>query len=255
MTIFPELKHELLAAARREVPAPAGHSWPRWVTRWRLRPPILGLGAALLVAAGAAAAVTQVARDENPPSTPIAQLRTPAARPDAPAGAQTALFSVFRRPRQPDDALPDSAARSLNGPAQSVTHGENTDLSRRLHHPDRAVWLTVGADTVCYVARVTDGEPGGDTAGGCQPTAAAAQGLLQGYETGGARLAGKAIVTGILPDGIDRVTITYADTSTQTIPVIDNVYAFTTTQAARISFTDAHGTTHTLPGAIDPRPR
>jgi hypothetical protein len=43
--------------------------------------------------------------------------------------------------------------------------------------------------------------------------------------------------------------------STQTIPVIDNVYAFTTTQPARISYTDAHGTTHTLPGAIDPRPR
>ncbi|MCW3047638.1 MAG: hypothetical protein JWO74_1922 [Solirubrobacterales bacterium] len=41
----------------------------------------------------------------------------------------------------------------------------------------------------------------------------------------------------------------------KTIPVIDNVYAFTTTQPARISYTDAHGTTHTLRGAIDPGPR
>jgi hypothetical protein len=252
MTIVPGLKQELLAAARREVPSPAARSWPRWVTRRRVRPPILALAAALVVAAGAAAAVTRLAPDDRPPGTPASQLRTPAPRPGAPASAQTALFSVLLRPRQHDDALPDSVTRTLSGPAQSATHGESPDLSRRLHHPDRAVWLTVGADTVCYLVKVTDGEPGGDTAGGCQPTAAAAQGLLQGYETGGARFAGKAVVTGILPDGIPQVTVTYADGSTQSVPVIDNVYAFTTDQTARVSFTDAQGTRHTLPAAIVP---
>jgi hypothetical protein len=248
MTIAPEIKHELLAAAHRP-PAPARGRLVRFarVGRWPRRPAAMAIGLALLMAAGAGATISQLG-----PEPDQRQLRQAASRPSDATTGQKQLFSVLTRPRQADDELPASAVKTLNGAAGSVTHGENPDLARRLHHPDRAVWLTVGTGTFCFVAKPQDEEEGG-TIGGCQPASTAAQYGLLGYQTGGARLAGKAVVTGIVPDGVSTVTLTLDDGNTQNLQVIDNVYAFITDRPVKLSFVDADGATHVLPSKVEPR--
>jgi hypothetical protein len=46
-------------------------------------------------------------------------------------------------------------------------------------------------------------------------------------------------VTGIVPDGPSHVQLRYADRTTETVPVTDGVYEFTTDQPASISYTSS----------------
>jgi hypothetical protein len=205
----------------------------------RMRAPLFVLaGAAVTATVGALVA----GASENPQPDPDARaLRTPAQRVTEVAAGQKASFGVFRRARTSDDALPSSVVKTMSNAADQL-HGENAALSRRARIPGKRIWLSVGEGTICrfQAVSVTDVD---ET---CQPTSGALAGRLVGWQDGGSIPKGEAAVSGVVPDGVTSVAVSYADGRTQQVAVVDNVYAFTATGSPTIRFTDSQGGEHSV---------
>jgi hypothetical protein len=111
------------------------------------------------------------------------------------------------------------------------------------------LWVVPGAAGACVMMQIyyatgpfAGRRPGG---GGCNTTAGVLQNGLVGFRQ---NPDGTTFVHGIVPDGNDDVTVTFADRSQQAVPVTSNVVAATfPTGPMTVSFLNANGVTVSLP--------
>jgi hypothetical protein len=238
MTVFPELQHELVQAARRH------HG--RAARIWRGARPVLvavactAIAAALVVLAGRDAPL-----DERPaPATPA-------------PGAIEHAYGVLQRPPTAADTLPDPRAFERD----FLLKGEAVDPARvRLAAED-------GSFRVFLVAAPLDGRPAlctvivaGDTAhrGACAvpgkpisagpetPTlnGAGVQGFM--YRADDGQPGALVLVTA---DGIDHVTLTFPGGRRQPLAVQDNVAIHTplTRAPTGVEWSTPDGAEHSAP--------
>jgi hypothetical protein len=185
--------------------APA-HRRPRWRSR---NAAILALG---LTASGTAVAVAATTVFSGGGPVSIGQYeagrRAPLATVVPPA--QAAAFAILRRPAGAADAVPPSLL-----PAQLVgVYGADATLARRIGGSSAALaaWVVPGNGSLCLVA---------DSGSVCGPDAALiTHGLYM--ESGGAGTPGTQSVVGLVPDGVDAVTLTLADGSRRLVDVVAN---------------------------------
>lgn len=152
---------------------------------------------------------------------------TPSKPPAAPAGAAVATtvpqadaqaLSVLARPRTAADAIPAGIA-----PTFSAASGANVELSRKVETPDGPVWLVPGTGSLCLVTR------GGAV---CGAAASAAEGRLAQEESveGAAPVKISEVesapkeVSGVVPNGVETVTVHLLSGGTSTLTVHENVY-------------------------------
>jgi hypothetical protein len=167
----------------------------------------VGISAILLLVFGAVGAVAD--RDENnPPSAQPTQVSTiePAAK-DA--------VGLLEESRGPGDALPDEFEARMD---EKSDFGLNPDLSRRaIGNLTSSVYVVPARSHVC--ASLTDSQ--GVTVS-CPSTEDVAEGkagpATVAFETGG------VAIFGIVPDGVDSVTVQTATSDSVDVPIEDNAY-------------------------------
>jgi hypothetical protein len=162
--------------------------------------------------------------------------------------AVAADFAILRRPQMPGDAIASAPASAVAVAAPSVgvsaqvgvtssgvalmPAGVSLRLARSVAVPTSSlsagrVWVLPGNGALCL--RVVD--PGGGDAVACQTTDNAQAGMLVGSLQPTLSGSGGAFVYGLAPDGVNQVTVTGANGSSQTVAVNDNVYATTISSA------------------------
>ena len=160
------------------------------------RGPILRL-AAVLAASASLAGVAVAAETDGPPAPdPAVPERNDAAMITAVDRDQLATLGVLRRDAEPDDAIPDGARRQTeqgSGPGL----GANPDLARRaLRTPlGEALYVVPARGWVCLTS----------TAGvvACTPT----DRIADGYAVGLRPVPSGYRLSGLVPDGVDRVEV------------------------------------------------
>lgn len=193
----------------------------------RIRRGVLIVSAIAVVIAGSATAVALSGSGSSPvprgaaPSTVQATSSdsgsassSAAAQPSSVPAAVAARFGVLRRAATAQD--------TLTGPGASVVadQGGNVSLARRVVGGASPHWLVPASDgNVCAVASTG--------ATGCQTAASiASEGTIGSTECGPGVPADKMVVWGVVPDGVDTVTLTSKQGSTQ-VPVSDNGWTTT----------------------------
>jgi hypothetical protein len=179
------------------------------------------LVAGAVLAGGATAAYRLIGDSDRdiPPRAERPQAQTPSPRMER-------NLSIIDRPREPDDALPPRGRSLLSKDANEPDYdGANPALSRRARVAVDGVgfWVVPGNDTVCIVAST-----GSAAAGGCAPTRIVLQGTFA-RSSGGTGFGldpGEMVHYGIVPDGIERVTLETTE-GDKSLPVQDNVWAVT----------------------------
>lgn len=159
-----------------------------------------------LVALTAVAAIAQEGGDSLPPGQEAPQVTTI---------DEQALdaASVLRRARDTGDSLPEELAGKIDARAD---FGMNPDLSRRAVGGTTPVYLIPADDRVCAAMTVGDG-----ATVTCATTSDLAGGRVAPATVG---LADGAIgIYGIVPDGVDSVSIAAGVNSTEA-EVVDNGY-------------------------------
>ncbi|MGN6190095.1 MAG: hypothetical protein ACTHOE_14465 [Conexibacter sp.] len=154
-------------------------------------------------------------------------------------------FEVLRRPAQPADALPQTVASRLN-----VVAG-NASLARRVIGGPSPRWLVpASGDRICAVAA------DGASISCLSADLLARQGTVGSDECGPAIPVDRMVVHGIVPDGVDAVTLTSRVGSTS-VPVSGNGWSATTVRVPEderpfaVSW-QAGGTTHELAVPVSP---
>ena len=172
----------------------------------------------------------------------------PAAAEAAPVSSiqpdQADELAQLRRARSSDDALPPRWGQDLTGDGGDEEHfGANPALSRRT---GPGVWLVPGDGFVC-VANTTPDDGGMGL--GCATPEDVDRGLLAPSDVDAN---GNGVVTGVVPDGVDRVTLVDRDGSTRTAAVDRNTYrAAIDAKIKEVRFTGADGGVRVLPMAWD----
>jgi hypothetical protein len=148
--------------------------------------------------------------------------------------AQAQRFGEFRRPRAGGDSMPQQWEQALSDDRRRDSiWGANPGLSRRVAP---GVWLIPGNGFIC-VAQVSAAD--GSLGFGCATPLQAEEGLLQPAELDND---GNGIVTGVLPDGVQSVTLVDRDGSRREAPVERNVYrAAIDAQIDEVRWTDSDG--------------
>lgn len=167
----------------------------------------LGIGAVMLLALGAVGAIAD-GDDNNPPSTQSTQVEAiePAAK-DA--------VGLLEKSRGPEDALPDEFKARMD---EKADFGLNPDLSRRaIGNLTSSVYVVPARDHVC--ASLTDGQ--GVTVI-CPSTDEVAEGK-SGPATVAVATGGIAIF-GIVPDGVDSVSVQTGASHSTDLATQDNAY-------------------------------
>ncbi|HEY4895887.1 MAG TPA: hypothetical protein VII01_07335 [Solirubrobacteraceae bacterium] len=151
--------------------------------------------------------------------------------------SQTANLGILRRPRGPADALPATPAASVTQSPMAAS-GVNLSLSRRVSGiGSGAAWVIPGNNTICLIAdnaqalamasrypSATSRVPGASGVTSCAPTSSAAKGWSAG--TSGTSESRTTVFTaGIVPDGVNSVTISVDGGQPILLPVHENVYA------------------------------
>jgi cytochrome c biogenesis protein CcmG, thiol:disulfide interchange protein DsbE len=138
--------------------------------------------------------------------------------PPAPAPVRTvpprlaAVFAVFRRTANPADALPVALAdRLMRGPDADL--GLNPTLARRIGGLQHPAYLVPGKDGIGLYSAA-----GGGT---YVPYSDAIDGGLLGESF---RPRAPEVVTGVVPDGVRKVTFELTGGATQTVRVHGNLY-------------------------------
>ncbi|MDO8210999.1 hypothetical protein [Conexibacter sp. CPCC 206217] len=196
------------------------------------------MAAAAAIGGVGVVAMSAVADDTTSGTQPVAKtLKQIPAVTEVP-GAIAERFAVLQQP--------SSERYSRNGDAHAesilASAGGNTGLARRTGEASApATWLVPGDQEVCLVAEDIDKRYPGARALTCD--------TLDRVDRNGLYLAtgerAKADVRGIVPDGVDTVTVYFAKGATSQVPVVGNGYRFTTTTepATRMSWTDTNGET------------
>jgi len=208
-----------------------------------------------------ALAVTAVALLHDPSSTvaadeaPAEQPANPYAPRQSPAELEAAFAANFALLRAPsDDAVPATLpvddptiqldqSRALTPPPARALARAGTTSASTPEQPATDVWVAPKDDgSQCLLVYLsTDGTLGRTCAFPVQ--AVAGQFLITMSRTGE-----DAELYGLMPDGVDTVTVTLADDSEATVPVLDNAYMAQFDQPTEsISWTDADGVEHTTP--------
>lgn len=159
------------------------------------------------------------------------------------AGVATAIpqvdvqaLGVLDRPRTQADVIPAGVA-----PSFSAASGANVDLSRKVETPNGNAWLVPGTSSLCLVA---------DGGAVCAPAESAAEGdLAQEGGIGGAESvkpseinSAAKEVSGVVPNGVETVTVHLVSGGTSTLTVHENVYMGTVGGAiSEVTFTGPNG--------------
>ena len=150
-----------------------------------------------------------------------------------------------------------SAHRAAVGASQPLPPNVEAGMSAR---PGRDVgsavftggtyptWVVPGSTEVCLVIGAIGrrGVPGST----CAPVVDAEAGLTLMTETD----SGQPLVLGLAPNGNASVKVTYADGTTASVPVSNNVYEITSGKPSTVTLTTASGAPITSPVAISPPP-
>lgn len=135
-------------------------------------------------------------------------------RPHARASA-AALVSALNRPVAGNDVLDPSFAASLNAFAQRSGHPAiDWNDARQLV---AGVWVATSGDDLCL-------HVGSDSNGvvGCGASDELMHG--QGPFVSGQRARSQPYTIGLVPDGVDNVSLHLTDGTTATVPVVNNIY-------------------------------
>ena len=198
------------------------------------------LGGACLAACLAGGGAIATAGDDVDPA-PVPEVQAAQADPVATVPEEQAdQIEQLDRPRNSDDALPTEWREQLTTGDESDDHwGANPSLARRTAP---GTWIVPGDGYVC-VANATPGE--GALGFGCATPEDVDRGLLAPADVDAN---GNGVLTGVLPDGVDEVTLVNHDGSTRTVAVDRNTYrAAIDANLEEVRFTDASGEVHILP--------
>jgi hypothetical protein len=125
-------------------------------------------------------------------------------------------FALMRRGQTQADVIPASVQ-----PAFSQASGANPALARRVSDgAGTEAWLVPGNGSACILARAPAYAIGGAV---CVPTASARAGELD-VQGASSQLPGGELVAGVVPDGVESVTLHLADGSSLEAPVREGVY-------------------------------
>jgi hypothetical protein len=232
---MPDLERDLLAAAGRLARGRSETSRRRPVRRPGGGRPIATISA--LAAMVVAAVIAFAAGAGSDPQATARGLRS--------GGILLGdYFAVFRGPPQ--------GANPGNPFAGSTTSLVDVDpaSARRLDIPGANVWVAASATQVCVAGALVDG--GSAVTGSCARPTQIVDGGLSGEgrpapaDVAAEHLpAGTTDVYGLVPDGVGRVTFTFADGGDRTLAVTDNGYAGTfPSSPTRISYRDRDNTLH-----------
>ena len=163
-----------------------------------------------VVVAGAVNAGAGETPDE--PSEYRAPTVTPA---EAIEYAQSRRFAELRRERRGDDAMPDEWRDRLPRMNGARRWGFNLDMARRV---GPGVWLMPGRGFVC-VANIAPGD--GSMGVGCATPTDIELGLLQPSDVDAD---GEGVLTGVMADGVESVTLVDKDGSQRVVAVERNHY-------------------------------
>lgn len=187
--------------------------------------PITALIAVLL----AAMAVVAVAQSgETPPGEGVTQVTT------VEAEAEEAM-DVLDTARTSSDEMPSAVAESLDGHAR---FGMNPDLSREaIDTIANDVYVVPAEDHICASLTVGDGANVS-----CRPTADVAEGDVGASVV--TLIGGPIGIYGIVPDGVESVTVHTGVSASEAVEVQDNAY-FTAlpegTPLRKLSYTGPSG--------------
>lgn len=191
--------------------------------------------AACLAGGGAIAAGGAGAEDSSTvPESEMAGADAPQVQSVEPVQARE--IGELRRGRTSDDALPSEWRDEL---AQAGNWGANPSLSRRTAP---GVWIVPGDGFVC-VANATPHD--GALGLGCATPEDVNRGLLAPSDVDAD---GNGVLTGVVPDGVDQVTLVDRDGSTRTADVSRNTYrAAIDASLKEVRFTGPDGVVRVLP--------
>ena len=186
---------------------------------------------AAAISVAVAGAVTAGA-DETP--TEPSEFRAPTFTPaDAVEYAQSRRFAELRRGRTDSDAMPEEWRERLPSMDGAARWGFNPDMARRV---GPGVWLMPGRGFVC-IANI--GPRDGSLGVGCATPADIEEGLLQPSDV---NAAGEGVLTGVMADGVESVTLVDKDGSQREVAVERNHYrAPIDADIEEVRWTDAAG--------------
>jgi hypothetical protein len=128
----------------------------------------------------------------------------------------SAAFALMRRPQTQADMIPASIQVAF-----SQASGANPLLARRVSDSaGEEAWLIPGNGSACILARVPRYGIGGAV---CVPADAARAGELD-VQSASTQLPGSELVAGVVPDGVDAVTLHLADGGAVAAPVSEDIY-------------------------------
>lgn len=135
------------------------------------------------------------------------------------SAGQLAAFEVLGHPRSADDEITAGSASVLAEQLREIAQA-NVALARRIGSVNDAAraWLVPGNDQLCVVT-----DEGVRASFQCVPTDVAASGYAVQTRSGGpGRGVGPTTVMQLLPDSVDKVTVTSAASSAETVAVTRN---------------------------------
>jgi hypothetical protein len=191
------------------------------------------------VVAGAGAGTSDPVRTAEPEALAADAAPVQSIEPE-----QAGEIGELRRSRTTDDALPPRWGATLTDDGSDESHwGANPALSRRT---GPGVWIVPGDGYVCVANTAPDD---GGMGLGCATPDDVDRGLLAPSDVDAN---GNGVVTGVVPDGVDRVTLVDRDGSTRSADVDRNTYrAAIDANLKEVRFTGADGGVRVLPMAWD----
>jgi hypothetical protein len=159
--------------------------------------------------------------EANGPPDPVGA-STPRLMVSTVDSAETSALGVMRRPQDSSDAVPTNQMISF-----SANSGANPSLARHVlpTGTDGSIageaWLVPGSGKICLIdTSATSSAQGG---AGCVVDGVADTGRLM-IESTSAISPGKALVSGLVPDGVTTVSLKTSSGRTLQVPVTENVY-------------------------------
>lgn len=176
----------------------------------------------------------------------------PAAAADQVAAARAGFATQFAALRGSSEAIPAASVIRDPGVDRAAAHEIIPASSSALAKvgaevPQARLWVAPRNDgTECLLAQPADAQGPAQL---CASREEAANGQLFMTQT---MSASDVELYGMVPDGVDAVTVTFSDGASTTLPVSANAYAARFTKpTASIAFTDGNGVDHKLAAGSD----
>lgn len=135
---------------------------------------------------------------------------------------QATAFGILRRPQAKTDLLPRDQWRSFRVGIIG-RYGLNPSLMRRARTNVGNVWVIPGNGMICLALAASPSANSVEVGGWeCNTTSSATAGRTVTWTS--SRASGQTIVQGLVPDGVNKVTLTTKNGTSKTVAVADNVY-------------------------------